>query len=69
MNISNIAYNDSSQCRVIAAQEPKVKENKDSQIKVRITKSERERIEEYCKDAELTVSEFLRLAIAEYINK
>ena len=44
MNISNIYYNDSSQCRNEAAQEPKVKENKDCQIKVRITKSEKEKL-------------------------
>lgn len=45
-----------------------MKENKDCQIKVRVSKSEREMIEQYCADAELTISQFLRLAITEYLN-
>lgn len=67
MNIANINYNDSSQCRKAA--EPRVKENKDTQIKVRITKSDKEIIEEYCINNDLTVSAFIRMAIKEYFNK
>ena len=68
MNISNIYYNDSSQCRNEATQEPKVKENKDYQIKVRITKSEKEKLLSYCEANDLTVSQFLRLAMSELLN-
>lgn len=45
-----------------------MKENKDCQVKVRITKSEKERIEKYCQDAELTISQFIRIAIKEYFG-
>ena len=68
MNISNIYYNDSSQCRNEATQEPKVKDNKDCQIKVRITKSEKEKLLSYCDANDLTVSQFLRLAMSELLN-
>lgn len=46
-----------------------MKENKDIQIKVRVTKSEKELIEEYCELNELTVSNFLRLAIKEILGQ
>ena len=45
-----------------------MKEIKDTQIKVRITKSEREKIEQYCQDAELTICQLLRLALQEYMG-
>lgn len=67
MNIANINYNDSSQCRKAA--EPKVKENKDNQIKVRITKSDKERIDEYCAANDMTVSSLMRMALKEFFNK
>ena len=46
-----------------------MKENKESQIKVRITQKEKDKIAEYCKINDLTLSQFLRLAIKEYFNK
>lgn len=45
-----------------------MKENLECQIKVRITKSEREKIENYCQDNELTISQLLRLALQEYMG-
>lgn len=46
-----------------------MKEVKDIQIKVRVTKSEKEMIEAYCANNDLTVSTFLRLAINELMGK
>lgn len=46
-----------------------MKENKDCQIKVRITAVQKEEIERYCEAHELNVSQFLRLAIDEIIQK
>lgn len=45
------------------------KENKDCQIKVRITAVQKEKIERYCEAHELNVSQFLRMAIDEIIQK
>ena len=44
-------------------------ENKIHQIKVRVTTQEKERISNYCAANNLTVSQFLRMAIYEIINK
>lgn len=38
-------------------------ENKDIQIKVRVTPTEKEQIMEYCEKHQLTISQFLREAI------
>ena len=46
-----------------------MKENKDIQIKVRVTATEKEMIERYCDANDLTISQFLRMAINEVIQK
>lgn len=46
-----------------------MKENKDCQIKVRITAVQKEQIERYCEAHNLNVSQFLRMAIDEIIQK
>ena len=46
-----------------------MKENKEIQIKVRITPKEKEKIMEYCEANDLTISQFLRMAINEVIQK
>lgn len=43
-------------------------ENKDIQLKFRVTPTEKEKIMEYCELHGLTVSAFLRLATAELLN-
>lgn len=67
MNIANI-YNDSSQCqkhrKLIDTGEVK-----NIQIKVRVSETDKEIIDEYCEANGLTLSNFLRLAMAELINK
>ena len=40
-----------------------MKENKEYQIKARITKSEKERITAVCEKYKITISQFVRLAI------
>lgn len=45
-----------------------MKERKDIQIKVRVTATEKEQIERYCKANDLTMSQFLRMAIEEVIK-
>lgn len=40
-----------------------MKENKDIQIKVRVSKSEKALIDEYCGKRSITISEFLRIAM------
>ena len=45
-----------------------MKEIKDIQIKVRITPTEKEKIMEYCEINNLTVSQFLRMAISEVLG-
>lgn len=68
MNISNINYNDSSQCQ----KQKKIMDTgevKNIQIKVRISETDKEIIDEYCAANEMTLSNFLRAAIAEYLNK
>lgn len=44
------------------------KENKDCQIKVRITAVQKEEIERYCEASGLNVSQFLRMAISEMLG-
>ena len=44
------------------------KDLKDIQIKVRVSKSEKEQIDAYCEAHDLTVSEFLRIAYQELLN-
>ena len=44
-------------------------ENKDIQLKFRVTPTEKEKIMEYCGAHDLSVSEFLRLATAQLLNK
>lgn len=46
-----------------------MKENKDCQIKVRVTPKDKERIESYCANHDLTVSQFLRMAFNEILRK
>lgn len=46
-----------------------MKENKECQIKVRITAVQKEQIERYCEMNDLNVSQFLRMAINEIIQK
>lgn len=46
-----------------------MKEVKDIQIKVRITPTEKEEIMEYCEASDLTISQFLRMAINEVLNR
>ena len=45
------------------------KENKDCYVRVRITKSERDQIEAYSEKHDLSISEFMRLAIENYLRK
>lgn len=45
-----------------------MKEIKDIQIKVRITPTEKEKIMKYCEINNLTVSQFLRMAISEVLG-
>lgn len=45
-----------------------MKENKDLQIKVRITASQKAQIENYCAANALNISQFLRLAIKEFLG-
>ena len=45
-----------------------MKENKTNQIKVRITESQKQQIEEYCNAQSITVSQLLRQALQEYLN-
>ena len=45
------------------------KENKDCFVKVRVTKSERDQIEAYCEKHDLSISEFMRLAIETRLRK
>lgn len=46
-----------------------MKENKTVQIKVRLTESQKAQLLEYCAAHALNVSEALRLAITELLNK
>lgn len=46
-----------------------MKDTKDIQIKVRVTETEKERIDKYCAVNALTVSNFLRMAINEVLNQ
>ena len=45
-----------------------MKENKEHQIKVRITASQKAAVNEYCAAMQITVSELLRQALQEYLN-
>lgn len=45
-----------------------MRENKDLQIKFRLTASQKKAIEQYCAANDLTISEFLRQVINEYLN-
>ena len=45
------------------------KENKDCYVRVRITKSERDQIEAFCDKHNLSISEFMRLAIENYLRR
>ena len=46
-----------------------MKENKEVQIKFRLTANQKAQIEEYCAAHELNISQFMRLACAELLNK
>ena len=46
-----------------------MKENKEVNIKVRISESVKQQILEYCDTNELNMSQFIRLAIKEYLSK
>lgn len=45
------------------------KENKDTQIKFRLTNSQKAQVLEYCALYQLTISQLMRLALQEYFNK
>lgn len=45
-----------------------MKENKECQIKVRVTANQKERIDKYCEVNGLNLSQFLRLAINEILG-
>lgn len=45
-----------------------MKENKDIQIKVRITASQKEKMDLYCAASGLNISQFIRLAITEFLG-
>ena len=45
-----------------------MKENKSEQIKVRITPTEKEKVQEYCEANAITISQFMRLAINELLG-
>lgn len=46
-----------------------MKELKDASLKVRITASEKERIDKYCASNDIPISQFVRMAIKEFFNK
>lgn len=46
-----------------------MKENKQENIKVRITPKEKERIVEYCEAHNLSISEFIRIAVSRMLNE
>lgn len=46
-----------------------MKENKTVQIKFRVTESQKEQIEKYAASANLNISQVMRLAITELLNK
>lgn len=46
-----------------------MKENKEFQVKFRITASQKAQIEQYCAAHNLNTSQLLRLAIQEFFNK
>ena len=46
-----------------------MKENKTVQIKFRVTESQKEQIEKYAQSANLNISQVMRLAITELLNK
>lgn len=66
MNISNIYNDDQSQKYRKLIDTGEVK---NIQIKVRVSETDKEIIDEYCEANGLTLSNFLRLAMAELINK
>lgn len=45
-----------------------MKENKSVQVKVRITPTEKDKLQEYCRANEITVSQFIRNAITEFFG-
>ena len=46
-----------------------MKENKEYQIKFRLTAAQKAEIEYYCESHGLNVSQFMRLAVDEFLNK
>lgn len=46
-----------------------MKEIKDVSLKVRITSSDKEQIDKYCEANDIPVSQFVRMAIREVLNK
>lgn len=45
-----------------------MKEKKTTQIKVRITESQKAQVESYCAASGLNISQFIRLAITEFLG-
>lgn len=45
-----------------------MKENKDFQIKVRITASQKAAVQKHCAAMSITISELMRQALQEYLN-
>lgn len=46
-----------------------IKENKDWQMKCRLTQSQKEEILDYCKKHDMTISEFVRMACEKIFNQ
>lgn len=46
-----------------------MKERKDCQLKVRLTKTEKERVMAYCEKYDMTVSDFIRKAVDSYLRE
>lgn len=46
-----------------------MKETKEFQLKMRVTKSEREQIVEYCENHKMTISDLLRISVRKFLGK
>lgn len=46
-----------------------MKETKDFQLKMRVTKSEKEQIAAYCEKYKMTVSDLLRISVRKFLGK
>lgn len=46
-----------------------MKETKDFSIRIRVSKSEKERIDAYCKHYDMSISELIRRALEQYLKE